>query len=194
VSFDSQLLHQLVIRRMEAPAGGGDPVPGGADTTLTADTAPGAQAIAVASAAGISAGDWLRVGDAGEREAVRVSAVDALDVSLEAPLQLPHDSGDQALEVDGPGAPAVDDMSQPVLAPITVATVPGLVQPRSAREVAQAGEAGAAVGEHVGYLRPLAGLTTRDWIEVSGARYDIVSVSDAAGRGHHLELGLRRVT
>lgn len=89
---------------------------------------------------------------------------------------------------------ATDDYGQPVMAETTVTTVKGLVQPRSAREVALASQAGAAIGTHVGYMRPLAGLTTHDWIEHGGVRYDIVSVPDAAGLGHHLELGLVAVT
>ena len=89
---------------------------------------------------------------------------------------------------------AVDDYGQPVTAETTVATVAGLIQPRSAREVALASQAGAVIGTHVGYMRPLVGLTTHDWIEHGGVRYDIVSVPDAAGLGHHLELGLVAVT
>lgn len=88
---------------------------------------------------------------------------------------------------------ASDDYGQPIMAPTTVATVRGLIQPRSAREVAQANQAGAAIGEHVGYMRPLAGLTTADWLELGEVRYDILSMPDAAGLGHHLELGLRRI-
>jgi len=87
----------------------------------------------------------------------------------------------------------VDDYGQPVVAETTVASVKGLVQPRSAREVALASQAGAAIGTYVGYMRPLAGLTARDWIEVDGVRYDVLGVSDAAGIGHHLELNLRKV-
>jgi hypothetical protein len=188
------MVHTLVVKRMIATTAGGAETVGGADTTLTADTVAGALAISLASAADVAAGDWLRVGDAGETEARQVADVAALTVTLTAGLNLPHDSGDQVRELDDAGGPVLDDYGQPVMAVTTVATVAGLIQPRSAREVAQAGEAGAAVGEHVGYLRPLAGLTTRDWIEVAGARYDITSVSDAAGLGHHLELGLRRVT
>ena len=89
---------------------------------------------------------------------------------------------------------AVDDYGQPIVAEVTFATVPGLVQPRRAREVALASQAGAVVGEHVGYMDPLPGLTTHDWIEVGGVRYDILAVPDAAGLGHHLELDLRQVT
>lgn len=87
----------------------------------------------------------------------------------------------------------VDDYGQPVTTVTTAATVKGLVQPRSAREVALASQAGAAVSQHVGYLRPLAGLTTADWLEVDGIRYDVLTIADAGGLGHHLELGLRRV-
>ena len=87
----------------------------------------------------------------------------------------------------------LDDYGQPVTAETTVATVAGLVQPRSAREVALASQAGVVIGQHVGYLRALAGLTTADWLEVGGVRYDVVSIADAGGIGHHLELGLRRV-
>jgi hypothetical protein len=89
---------------------------------------------------------------------------------------------------------AFDVYGQPVTVETTFATVPGLVQPRSAREVAAAGQAGAVVGQHVGYLAPLAGLTTADWILLGSVRYDIVSIADAAGLGHHLEIGLRQVT
>jgi hypothetical protein len=89
---------------------------------------------------------------------------------------------------------AVDDYGQPVSVEVTVATaVPASIQPRSARELALASGAGPVIGDHVGYLRPLAGLGSDCWIEVGTARYDIVAMPDAAGLGHHLELGLRRV-
>jgi len=93
---------------------------------------------------------------------------------------------------------ALDDYGQPVTAETTVATgVPGLVQPRAIREVALASQAGAVIGNYVGYLRPLAGLGTDCWIEddhFPGVRFDLVSMPDAAGLGHHLELGLQAVT
>jgi len=87
----------------------------------------------------------------------------------------------------------LDDYGQPVTAETTVATVKGLIQPRSAREVAQSASAGAAIGDHVAYLDPLAGLATDCWIERDGIRFDIVSIADAGGVGHHYGCGLRRV-
>jgi hypothetical protein len=89
---------------------------------------------------------------------------------------------------------ALDAFGQPVRAESTFATVAGLVQPRRAREVALASQAGVVLGEHAGYLDPLPGLLTGDWVEVDGLRYDILAIYDAGGVGHHLELGLRLVT
>ena len=88
---------------------------------------------------------------------------------------------------------AFDDYGQPVSAETTVATVNGLIQPRRAREVELASQAGVVLGDHTGYIRPLAGLDTGCWVEHDGIRYDILSMPDAGGVGHHLELGLRRV-
>ena len=88
----------------------------------------------------------------------------------------------------------LDDYGQPVTVETTLATVAGLVQPRRAREVALASQAGVVLGEHAGYMDPLTGLTTACWLEVSGVRYDVLSIMDAGGTNHHLELGLRVVT
>lgn len=86
-----------------------------------------------------------------------------------------------------------DDYGQPVTTPTTVATVAGLIQPRRAQEVALASQAGAVIGDHVAFMWPLSGLDTGCWIESGGVRYDILSMPDAAGQGHHLELELRAV-
>jgi hypothetical protein len=200
VSFDDRLRHTLVVRRLVAATGGAGETAGGVDTTLTADTAAGATSVSVADATGIAEGDWLRIGDAGETEIRQVApgGVAGLVVTLTAELAAAHDSGDQVRQVDDAGTPTLDDYGQPVTVATTVATVAGLIQPRAAREVALASQAGAAIGEYVGYLRPLAGLTTHDWIELGSpadmaGRYDILSVPDAAGLEHHLELGLRRI-
>ena len=93
---------------------------------------------------------------------------------------------------------ALDGMYQPVMAETTLATVKGLIQPRSAREVALTSQAGAVIGQHVGYMDPLVGLGTDCWIELvepadMAGRYDILSMPDAAGLNHHMELALQRV-
>lgn len=95
--------------------------------------------------------------------------------------------------VDGQGHAVLDDYHQPTYGTTTVATVAGLVQPRTAREMAALSQAGASVSDHVGYMAPLASLGTDCWIEVAGIRFDVVSIADAAGLGHHYEVGLRRV-
>ena len=64
---------------------------------------------------------------------------------------------------------ALDGYGQPVMEEATVATVRGLIQPRSAREVALTNQAGAVIGQHVGYMAPLAGLGTDCWIELRHA-------------------------
>lgn len=87
----------------------------------------------------------------------------------------------------------LDDWGQPVTAVADVAEVRGNVQPRAVREMALASQAGVPVGDHVAFLRPLEGIAQDCWIEYAGARYDIVGIRDAAGRGHHLEIDLRRV-
>jgi len=195
MSFDDRLVHTLVVKRMVASAGTAAETAGGASTTITADTAVGAMSLPVASAAGIADGNWLRVGDTGETEIRRVAVggVVGLVVTLTAPLTAAHDSGDQVREVDDAGTATLDDYGQPVTVETTIATVPGLIQPRRAREVALASQAGAVIGEHVGYCRALAGLDTDCWLELDGERYDVLGIADAAGLGHHLELNLRRV-
>lgn len=81
-----------------------------------------------------------------------------------------------------------------ITAETTVASdVPGLVQPRTARELAQMSQAGVVVGQHVGFMDPLDGLDTDCWIVLDGERYDVVWIPDAAGLGHHLEVGLQKV-
>ncbi len=194
MSIESRYLHTLTIKKMAAVISEATETVGGASTTLTADTAAGAAVVSVASAAGITAGDFLRIGDVGEREVREVDSVLTLAVTLTAPLQRAHDSGDAVREVSGTGSAATDEYGQPVVAETTVATVPGLVQPRRAREVELASQAGAVVADYVAYCDPLATITTACWVEVGGGRYDVVSVADAAGLNHHLELGLRRVS
>jgi hypothetical protein len=88
----------------------------------------------------------------------------------------------------------LDEYGQPITAPSTVASaVPGLIQPRTVRELVLASQAGAQIGTHVAFMRPLTGLANDCWFELGGVRFDIVGIADAAGRGHHLEISLQAV-
>ena len=196
MTFDSLLRHALTVKRLAPVMTGGADKAGGASTTLTADVAAGSLTIAVGSVTDVTVGDWCRIGDASEREVRQAAFVAGLVVTLTQALAFDHDSGDAVVELADAGVQSLDDYFQPVSAATTVATVPGLIQPRSAREVALASQAGAVIGEHVAYLRPLAGLSTGDWVEAAempGARYDVLSIHDAGGQGHHFELDLRMV-
>jgi hypothetical protein len=193
VSISSRYRHTLVVKRMAPATATAAETVGGPDTTLTADTLAGAQAIEVADVAGVETSQWLRVGT----EIREVGTVIALVVVLSAPLELAHASGDQVRQVDDSGI-AVDDYGQAIMAETTVATVPGLIQMRTARDIAQANQAGAVIGEYRGWLDPLPGLTTDCWIELAGptgmaGRYDVVFIDNAAGLDHHFEVGCQKV-
>lgn len=196
MSFDDMLRHTLVVKRLVAVTSGGAETAGGASTTLTADTAIGATSIAVALATAIAVGNFLRLGDTGETEVAQVGAgyTTGLAIPTVAPLTRAHDSGDAVRELDDAGGVTIDDYGQPVSAPAILATVDGLIQPRSAREVALLSQGGAVVSSHVGFMWPLAGLTTACWIELDGVRYDITGIHDEAGQAHHVKLDLQAVT
>jgi head-tail adaptor len=95
-----------------------------------------------------------------------------------------------------PEHPVLDDYGQPVYAWATFLTVAGLIQPRSATEVAVQSQGGATMTDAVAYVEPCAVLA-RDRIrlasDTSGPWYEITGVRDAAGHGHHLELDCRLV-
>lgn len=78
---------------------------GGASTTLGADVAAGATSITVASATGIAAGNFLKIGDAGETEIHEVDAayVSGTTIPLVGGLLRAHDTGDAVVEVDDAG-------------------------------------------------------------------------------------------
>lgn len=92
---------------------------------------------------------------------------------------------------------AVDDYNQPTLTWATLATVPGLIQPKSAREIAQLNETGAVRATHTAYLRPT-DINEADRITIAAGgmagTYQIDGIQDAAGHGHHLEIDCSRVT
>lgn len=101
-----------------------------------------------------------------------------------------------SLVIERSTAGAVDDYNQPTQTWATLATVPGLVQPKSAREVAQLNEAGAVGSIFTIYLRPT-DIAESDRITVAVApmagTYQIDAIRNASGLSHHLEIDARKV-
>ncbi len=194
MAIESRYRQTLVVKRLDPVMAGAETL-GGLDTTLVSDAAAGADAIELVDVGAALPSDLLRIGDVGETEIAAIAAIAGTTVTLAEPLGRSHDSGDQVRALDA-GPATSDEYGQPVTEPVTVATIAGLIQPRPLRdrEVALTSQAGPAIGSHVGYIDPLAGLTTACWIEHAGTRYDIVAIPDAAGLGHHLELVLQAVT
>lgn len=96
--------------------------------------------------------------------------------------------------VDGSGNPVLDSYGQPTTTDSSTA-VKGLVQPKSAREVALISNAGVTVTDHTIYLLPTS-VTPADVITFDpddGRRYQITGVRDAAGISHHLEIDAQKV-
>lgn len=90
-----------------------------------------------------------------------------------------------------------DEFGQPTTTE-TYETVKAAIQPKKAEEIALTTQAGAVVSDHRIYLLPTS-ISTADAIiheaqacpmspDLPDARYEITSVPDAAGLGHHLEL------
>lgn len=111
----------------------------------------------------------------------------------------------QVTQTDGLGDAVLDDYGQPVSIGDTVASdVPAGIQPRGAREIAALHEAGAVVSDTRIYLQGVT-VRTSDAIhhdptscpaspDLPAATYNVVSLRDAAGAGHHVELDARLVS
>ncbi|HEY8819054.1 MAG TPA: head-tail adaptor protein [Candidatus Limnocylindrales bacterium] len=95
-----------------------------------------------------------------------------------------------------PPTPQLDDLGQTIDAWTTLATVPGLIQPKTATEVAIQSQGGAEMTDTVVYLSPM-DITAADRIhraaDTSGPFYEVTGVRDAGGHGHHLEVDARLV-
>lgn len=83
--------------------GTGTETVGGGDTTLTADADAGDTVISVAAVTNLTAGDNIRIGDAGEYEFREIESIDTLDITLTSALSRNHDAGDQVRETDDLG-------------------------------------------------------------------------------------------
>lgn len=95
------------------------------------------------------------------------------------------------LTIERPTDGAVDAYNQPSVTYATFASVPGLVQPKSVREMAQLNQSGATVSAYTAYLRPV-WLRPSDRITVAtgdmAGTYEVDGIRNAAGIGHHLEV------
>lgn len=91
---------------------------------------------------------------------------------------------------------SVDEYGQPVAGTADTDLVAGMVQPKTAREIAQANQAGAEYSDHTIYLLPRhvsAAAFIRDEPD-SGRRFDIVGVrSFEFGSNPHLELDVKLI-
>ncbi len=86
-------------------------------------------------------------------------------------MLLPH-----TLVIERSTAGAVDTWNQPSYSYADLATVPGLVDPKSALEVAQANQAGAVVGDYTIYVHSTVDLTEADRIRYGGREYEILGI------------------
>jgi hypothetical protein len=97
------------------------------------------------------------------------------------------------------GTPPVaqfDEYGQPIVAWVQLATVKGSVQPKSGTEVVNQLQSGATVINAIVYLLPtdvLPADRVRRADQANGPWYELLTVRDAAGRGHHLECDARLV-
>jgi hypothetical protein len=90
----------------------------------------------------------------------------------------------------------VDEYGQPVPGVATTVLTPGLIQPKTAREVAQISQGGPALSDHTIFLQPQA-VSTLAYIRYEpddGDRYQVVGVRYFNfGRTPHLEVDAKRI-
>jgi hypothetical protein len=99
--------------------------------------------------------------------------------------------------------PVLDDYGHPLTVEERRTDVAVAIQPRSGKEIAATHQAGTAIATHMIFAVDR-DITTADAIEhdpadcpkladLPAGRYELDDAADAAGRGHHLELGARLV-
>jgi hypothetical protein len=96
--------------------------------------------------------------------------------------------------LDGNGQPTEDAFGHKVVAEVTVATLLGLIQPLTERELALQSQAGATISTHHIFFLPNALVTAACWVEYEGARYDIDGLEDVGGAGRLLQVSARKVS
>jgi uncharacterized lipoprotein NlpE involved in copper resistance len=96
--------------------------------------------------------------------------------------------------LDGGGQPTLDELGHKAVAETTVATLDGLIQPLTDREISLQNQAGARVSTHNGYFLPNVLITADCWIEYEGSHYEIEGITDPGGTGRLTALSLRKVS
>ncbi len=91
------------------------------------------------------------------------------------------------LVIERPAGGARDEYGNPTQTWATLATVKGLVQPKSARDIAQLSQGGPVVSDLTAYLYPT-DLKESDRIVSDGLTYQVDGVRNAGGVDHHLEV------
>lgn len=88
----------------------------------------------------------------------------------------------------------LDDRGQPTAGTPVTTSIRGLVQPRTAREMADSRSAGSEIADHVIFLAPMT-LTEADHFLYGDDRLEIVGIRRYEfGRTPHLEVDARRIT
>jgi head-tail adaptor len=96
--------------------------------------------------------------------------------------------------VDGLGDPVLDEYGQPVVEWSPIATIDGLVVPKTSREVVLQSQGGAVVNDHTVYVMP-GDITAADRIlryGTTGPYFQVTGIRDALG--DHLELDVLAVS
>jgi len=93
---------------------------------------------------------------------------------------------------------ATDEYGQPIPGEPTVTLVSGLIQPKSAREIALISQAGAQVSDHTVFLLRTAPVENASYIRYAtddGDRYEVTGIRDFAYGtvSDHLEVDCKRV-
>lgn len=107
----------------------------------------------------------------------------------------------QVAVLDGDDEPTFTELGQPITATEDTGTWRCRIEPRTAREVDLASQAGAVVADHIIYgyqrtptLEEADRLVELEGGEPTGRVFEIEAIDDAGGSGHHLEVRARRVS
>ncbi len=86
-----------------------------------------------------------------------------------------------------------DEYNQPAVELVAVGTWRCLIQPRSAREQPQVLQAGVVVADHTIFGGPFAMLEADQLVPEppDGRRFEVMTIDDAGGQDHHLEVAAR---